>query len=125
MLITTAKKQMDHHMKMKEGLKAHFNYLLEKILVENSHIDRYWILGKTQIERKGKKEIMRPFLQACLEKPGLVKESFVYEVDSRRGVKQLLWVMHSGDILSFPTLGKSMRVAGSSGVTILSPKYGR
>ncbi len=36
----------------------------------------------------------------------------MYEVDNRRGVKTLLWVMHPGDLLSFPTLGKSIRVAG-------------
>jgi hypothetical protein len=41
-----------------------------------------------------------------------VKESFVYEIDNRRGVKTLLWVMHPDDTLSFPTLGKSIRVSG-------------
>jgi hypothetical protein len=95
---------------------------MEKILNENSHKDMYWILGKAKIHHKNGKDIVKPFLQVCDEKPGIVRESFVYEVDNKRGVKTLLWVMHPGDLLSFPTLGKSIRVAGSKGVTILPPK---
>jgi hypothetical protein len=95
---------------------------MERILNENSHIDRYWILGKAKIEKKKGKDVVRPFLQACSEKPGLIKESFVYEVDNKRGVKTLLWIMHPGDLLSFPTLGKSIRVTGGkTGSTILIP----
>jgi len=102
----------------------HFNTQLEKILNENSHKDKYWILGKVKAHRRGDKTILRPFLQPCDEKPGVVKESFVYEVDNRRGVKTLLWVLHPDNTLSFPTLGKSIRVAGdkSSGSSILLPK---
>lgn len=114
---------MQQHVEAREGITNHFNYLLEKILNDNSHKDKYWILGKTKIERKNGKDIVKPFLQACDEKPGIIKESFVYEVDNRRGVKTLLWVMHPGDMLSFPTLGKSIRVTGgNTGSTILLPK---
>ncbi len=123
MLMTSAAHQLQQHIEMREGITNHFNYLLEKILTENTHKDKYWILGKAKIEKKKGKDIVRPFLQACDEKPGIIKESFVYEVDNRRGVKTLLWIMHPGDMLSFPTLGKSIRVTGgNTGSTILLPK---
>ncbi len=123
MLITSPEVAMQQHMEAREGITGHFNHELEKILNANKHKDKYWILGKARMERKKGKDIVRPFLQACDEKPGLVKESFVYEVDNRRGVKTLLWVMHPGDTLSFPTLGKSIRVTGgNTGSTILLPK---
>ena len=123
MLITSAKHQLEKHVEAREGLTSHFNHLLEKIINENSHRDKYWVLGKVKVEKKRGKDVIRPFLQACAEKPGLIRESFVYEIDNRRGVKQLLWVMHPGDLLSFPTLGKSIRVTGGkSGSTILLPR---
>lgn len=123
MLITPANVQMQQHIDTREGITAHFNVLMEKILNENTHRDKYWILGKAKIEKKKGKDIVRPFLQACAEKPGIIKESFVYEVDNKRGVKTLLWIMHPGDLLSFPTLGKSIRVTGgNTGSTILLPR---
>jgi hypothetical protein len=123
MLITPASTQLKQHIETREGITAHFNVLLEKILNENKHKDKYWILGKAKIEKKKGKDVVRPFLQACEEKPGIIKESFVYEVDNSRGVKTLLWIMHPGDMLSFPTLGKSIRVTGgNAGSTILMPR---
>lgn len=113
---------MDQHVQAREGLTDIFNDQLEHIMNENKNLDTYWILGKVSMHRKGDKYIAKPFLQACLEKPGVIKKSFVYEVDNRRGVKTLLWVMHPDDTLSFPTLGKSIRVTGDkSGSTILLP----
>lgn len=123
MLITPANVQMQQHIDAREGMTNEFNHRLEKILNKNAHRDKYWILGKAKIEKKNGKDIVRPFFEACAEKPGIIKESFVYEVDNRRGVKTLLWVMHPGDMLSFPTLGKSIRVTdGSKGSTILLPR---
>ena len=123
MLITSPQHQLQQHIDTREGITSHFNGLLEKILNDNRHKDKYWILGKAKVEKKKDKDIIRPFLQACEVKPGIIKESFVYEVDNRRGVKTLLWVMHPGDMLSFPTLGKSIRVTGgNTGSTILLPK---
>lgn len=123
MLITSAKEQMDRHMSAREGMSNHFNKELEKVINANQDKDKYWILGKVRMEKKKGQDIARPFLQACLEKPGVIKESFVYEVDNKRGVKTLLWVMHPGDTLRFPTLGKSVRVTGgNTGSTILLPK---
>src|SRR3954469_19693540 len=122
MLITSPEHQLQQHIEAREGMTNQFNYMLEKILNANKHKDKYWILGKAKIEKKKGKDIVRPFLQACAVKPGIVRESFVYEVDNRRGVKTLLWIMHPGDLLSFPTLGKSIRVTGGkTGSTILLP----
>lgn len=123
MLVLSAKQQLEQHKRTREGMTNHFNTVLEKIMNENAHKDKYWILGKARMEHRRGKDIVRPFLQACDEKPDVIRDSFVYEVDNRRGVKTLLWVMHPGDLLSFPTLGKSIRVAGvNKGVTILPPK---
>jgi hypothetical protein len=115
---------MKQHVDAREGITDHFNKMLEQILNENApRKEIYWILGKAKIEKKKGKEIVRPFLQACAAKPRVIKESFVYEVDNSRGVKTLLWVMHPGDMLSFPTLGKSIRVTGGrTGSTILLPR---
>ena len=122
MLITSPKYQIEQHIETRKGITNHFNAQLEKIINDNAHKDKYWVLGKAKVERKNGKDIIRPFLQMCDEKPGIIKESFVYEIDNKRGVKTLLWVMHPGDLLSFPTLGKSIRVANVKGGTILSPK---
>ena len=126
MLITNSNPLMQAHQEAREGMTRHFNDELEKVINRNSHKrDVYWILGKARVHKKNGVDIIRPFLQECAQKPGLIKESFVYEIDNKRGVKTLLWVMHPGDLLSFPTLGKSIRVAGGSGETILSPEIGR
>jgi hypothetical protein len=106
------KARLDQHVSAREGITAKFNTDLEYLLSANGHKERYWILGKVNTKQSKGKTLVTPFLQACDEKPGLVKESFVYEVDNKRGVKTLLWVMHPGDVLSFPTLGKSISVAG-------------
>ncbi len=122
MLITPASHQLRKHVELRESLTDHFNVLMEKLLMNNKHKDKYWVLGKVTIQKIRGKELVKPFLQACDEKPGLVRESFVYEVDNTRGVKTLLWVMHPGDMLSFPTLGKSIRVTGANRATILMPQ---
>lgn len=107
-------REIDVHEEARRGITHLFNKRMEKILNENKKKDVYWILGKVKIFHKNGVDVVRPFIQACDEKPSLVKESFVYEVDNRRGVKTLLWVMHPGDVLSFPTLGKSIRVSDGS-----------
>lgn len=122
MLIMPAAVQEKNHHEAREGMTNHFNKQMEKILNENSKTDLYWILGKAKAHKHGAKTVMRPFLQACAVKPGVIRESFVYEVDNRKGTKTLLWVFHPGDILSFPSIGKTISVAGSKGATILPPK---
>lgn len=119
MLILPPNEAMNQHIQEREGVTSHFNDVLEKTINANQHLDKYWIIGKAKVHFKHGKRIVTPFLQACMEKPPLVKESFVYEVDNRRGVKTLLWVMHPDETLSFPSLGKSIRVSGDkSGATI-------
>lgn len=125
MLILPKKDILQKHVETREGMTNHFNKEMERILNENSNVEKYWILGRVNVEHKHGKEIVRPFLQACLEKPGLIKKSFVYEVDNTKGTKTLLWVFHAGDTLNFPTLGKSIRVASEKGTTILPPEIGR
>lgn len=122
MLIVPKSVQEANRNEARQGMTDHFNAEMEKIINANKNLDKYWILGKVKKEKHRGKDIMRPFLQASLEKPGLIKESFVYEVDNKRGVKTLLWVMHPGDILSFPTLGKTICVADKKGGLILPPK---
>lgn len=123
MLITSPDTQMQQHIDARQGITDLFNTKLEKILNKNKRKDKYWILGKAKVEKVSGKDVIRPFLEACEEKPGIIKESFVYEVDNKRGVKTLLWIMHPDDTLSFPTLGKSIRATGGkSGSTILMPK---
>lgn len=122
-MLMTGNPVVDNHIRAREGIEKLFNSQLESILNRNKSKDKYWILGKINHRRKGDKYLMQPFLQACDEKPALIRQSFVYEVDNRRGVKTLLWVMHPGDTLSFPTLNKSIRVTnGEKGSTILLPK---
>lgn len=111
----TVQRQMKmQHEIAKEGLVSHFNEELEKIMNDNQHPDRYWILGKVKFPDNLEGKVGRVFLQACMEKPPLVAESFLYEVDNRRGVKTLLWVMHPGGRLDLPTLGKTLSIAPKS-----------
>ena len=108
MLIVPREVQEANHIEARKGMTTHFNTCMEKILNENSHREIYWILGKIKAEIVSGKTVLRPFLQASDEKPPLVIDSFVYEVDNTRGVKTLLWVMHPDKTLSFPTLGKTI-----------------
>lgn len=119
---SSASAAMDKHIQERRGLTDLFNYELERILNDNKKKEKYWILGKVKMQKIGNKTLARPFLQVSDTKPPLVRETFVYEVDNKRGVKELLWVFHPGDLLSFPTLGKSISVAGNKGATILTPK---
>lgn len=125
MLILPAEEKERIHKETMKGVTDHFNVLLERILNANGHKGKYWILGKAKKESIGNKEIVKPFLEALDEKPGVVRESFVYEVDNTRGTKTLLWVMYPGDMLHFPTLGKTICVANKKGVLISPPEIGR
>lgn len=112
MLVLPKKELMRRHVEAREGMEQVFNRELERIMNANSDLDTYWILGKIRVENKGGTSICRPFLQACKEKPGLVKDSFVYEVDNKRGVKTLLWILHPDGSMQLPTLEKTISVAG-------------
>lgn len=110
MLIVPENVRKEEHMKAKEGLMSQFNHMLEEILNQNSNVDKYWILGKVRFPEEFGGKVGRVFLEACLEKPYLVTEAFLYEVDNRKGTKTLLWVMHPGNELRLPTLNKTVYV---------------
>ncbi len=110
MLILPAREKLKlEHEQAKQGLMDQFNTQLEKILNANKKPDKYWILGKVKfIEGFGGK-VGRTFLEACEQKPPLVRDAFLYEVDNRKGTKTLLWVSNR-DQLRLPTLGKTISV---------------
>lgn len=108
------------HLMARERLTNRHTHLMEKIQKENSHKDKYWILGMAMSKRKNGKTIIRPFLKAYYSQPDVQKESYLYEVDNIAGTKTLLWVMHPNNKLSLPTINKSIRVAGESGVQNLA-----
>lgn len=96
------------HAERKE-LEKHFNAELEKILNQNANKDTYWILGKVRFPDELGGKVARTFLQACDEKPGLIRDTFVYEVDNKKGVKTLLWLMNPDGTLRLPTLNKTIQ----------------
>lgn len=88
---------------------------MEKILAENSHKEKYWILGKVLCKRKNRKTIIKPFLKAYDSLPELQKEAYLYEVDNKAGTNTLLWVMHPNQRLAMPSINKSISVADKTG----------
>jgi hypothetical protein len=108
----THRELREKHEDAKSGLTSHFNTQLEKILNENKQHDLYWVLGKVKFPQNGSEA--KVFLQACLEKPPLISHSFLYEVDSRKGTKTLLWVLYPNGSLSLPTLKKTISVGSQS-----------
>jgi len=111
MLILPAKEKLKlEHEQTKQGLIDQFNSQLERILNANQHLDKYWILGKVRFLEEFGGQVGRTFLEACEQKPPLVKDAFLYEVDNRKGCKTLLWVSNK-DQLRFPTLGKTLSVS--------------
>jgi hypothetical protein len=93
----------------KQGLTDHYNKELEKIINQNSAKDKYWILGKVRFPEELGGKVGRAFLEACDEKPGLIKDAFLYEVDNRNGTKTLLWIMNPDGSLRLPTLNKTVQ----------------
>lgn len=92
----------------------HLN-LMEKIMKENSHKKKFWILGMAKCKRKNGRTIIRPFLKAYDIQPEVMKEAYLYEIDNTKGTRDLLWVMHPNNKLSMPSIGKSISVADSTG----------
>lgn len=125
MLIIPDKVRKSQHEDAKKGLRDQFNKQLEKILNENSNIDKYWILGKVKFPQEYEGKVGRVFLEGCLEKPPLVTEAFLYEVDNRKGTKTLLWVMNPGGSLRLPTLNKTINVQKMGENTSVATKKSR
>lgn len=111
MLILPQDEQVKAHRDQRQGLTNHFNSEMEKILSANAHKDTYWILGKVNFPEEFGGQVGRTFLQASDAKPPVVKNSFLYEVDNKRGVKTLLWIMHPDGSLRIPSLNKTIQVS--------------
>ncbi len=101
------------HLLQRKRLTDQHEKLMQQILTENSHKDKYWILGMANCKRKNKKTRITPFLEAHDSLPDLRKESYLYEVDNIAGTRSLLWVMHPNNKLSMPTIGKTIHAAGA------------
>jgi hypothetical protein len=112
MLILPENAAKKEHEAAKAGLVNRFNAQMEKIINENQKLDRYYILGKVRFPQEYDGRVGHVFLEACLEKPPVVTESFVYEVDNRKGCKTLLWVMHPDKTLALPTINKRIQAKG-------------
>ena len=88
---------------IKKNLKAQFNIEMEKVINENKHKDKFWILGKVRFLPEFGCNVGRVFLDASDTKPPIVKGSFVYEVDNRKGIKELLWTCDKNQLNIVPT----------------------
>ena len=111
MLILPKKDQIQAHNDARKGLTTHYNNEMEKVLNENSHKETYWILGKVRFPEEFGGTVARTFLEASDTKPPVIKNCFLYEVDNKKGVKTLLWVMHPDGSLRLPTLNKTIHVS--------------
>lgn len=112
MLILPERELKRQHEDAKRGLTDEFNRQMENILNKNQSVDKYWILGKVKFPDEFQGKVGRVFLDACAEKPPLVKEAFLYEVDNRKGEKTLLWLVHPDNTLELPTIGKKVKLPG-------------
>lgn len=102
------------HVMQRQHLVDRHQFLLKKLMKQNAHKSKYWIMGSVASRRKVKtrKTVLKPSLRVLDELPELQKESYLYEIDNEAGTKTLLWVMHPNNKLSLPTIGKSISVAG-------------
>ena len=104
----------------RERLTNRHAQLMDKILKENAHKSKYWILGMAHITKKYRKSLIKLHLKAYDVQPEVRKSAFLYEVDNTKGTKTLLWVMHPNNTLDLPSMGKSIRVSGDNGSTNLT-----
>ncbi len=102
----------DIHIAARERLTDRHMSLMEKIIQENSHKKKYWILGTAKCKRKNGRTTIRPCLKAYDVQPEVQKEAYLYEVDNTAGTRSLLWVMHPHNKLAIPSINKTLSVAG-------------
>lgn len=112
------------HLMQRQRLTDRHDTLMERILKENSHKEKYWILGQAKTKRKHGRTTITPILKALDVQPEVMKEAYLYEVNNLEGSRKLLWVMHPNDKLSLPSINKSLCVSGATGAQILVPKLG-
>lgn len=100
------------HIAARERLTDRHTHLLERLIKENSHKKKYWILGIVKSKRKNGRTTIKPYLKAYDVQPDVQKEAYLYEIDNTEGTRNLLWVMHPNDKLSIPSINKTISVAG-------------
>lgn len=118
MLIVPEDVKKLQHMEAKQAITNHFNAEMERILNENSHKEVYYILGKVRFPEDLGGNVGRTFLEASDDKPPVVKDAFLYEVDNKRGVKTLLWIVYPDGSLRIPTLNKTIHIDKKQGVIV-------
>lgn len=109
--VSTEPTKGEIHLLMRKRLTDRHEELMEKILKENSHKEKYWILGMAMTKRKNKRTTIKPFLQAYDVQPDVRKEAYLYEVDNIAGTRSLIWVMHPNNKLALPSINKTISVA--------------
>jgi len=102
------------HIAARQRLTDRHLNLMEKIMKDNSHKKKYWILGTARCKRKNGKTTIQPCMNAYDSMPDVRKEAYLYEVDNVEGTKTLLWVMHPNNSLALPSINKKINVAGDS-----------
>lgn len=100
-----------HVLARKRLTDRHAN-LMEKIVKENCHKDKYWILGTVKCKRKKGRTTISPLLRVYDVQPEVQKDCYLYEINNIDRTSQLLWVMHPNNKLSMPVLQKTISVAG-------------
>lgn len=101
----------DIHVAARQRLADRHMTLMDKIINENSHKKKYWILGKADCKRKNGRTTIKPWLKAYDVQPDVQKEAYLYEIDNTEGTRSLVWVMHPNDKLSIPRINKTISVA--------------
>ena len=99
------------HLAARERLTDRHLKLMYDLEKENSHKDKYWILGMAMCKRKSGRTTIKPFLKAYDVQPEVTKEAYLYEIDNIAQTKTLLWVMHPNNKLSIPSMNKTLSVA--------------
>lgn len=102
----------DIHVAARKRLADRHLNLMDKIIKENNHKKRYWILGMAKCSRKNGRTTIKPCLKAYDKQPDVTKEAYLYEIDNTKGTRELLWVMHPNNKLAMPSINKTISVAG-------------
>lgn len=83
------------------GLLDVFNKEMENIINENKDKDSFYVISSLVFPDNG--NVGKVLLEACTEKPPVIKDTFVYQVDNRNGTKELLWICDKNNLRVIPT----------------------
>jgi len=104
----------EFHLLARKRLSDYFQIKFEKVQKENLDKNKYFILGAVKTTRKNGKTKIRVILKTYDQQPQIQKESYLYEIDNVENTQTLLWVMHTNNSLSLPTIGKKISVGTTS-----------